>query len=675
MERASPAVSRFPPNRPVRRRSPVSGVRAIVRSHGEPLHLCMLSEPTPELLALQEAVVGRYSIERELGRGGMGIVFLARDVALERPVAIKLLPLPLAGDERMRARFVREAKTAARLSHPNIVPIHSVEEHADVVFFVMGFVDGETLAARVRRGGPLDARDGSRLIQELAWALAYAHSAGVIHRDVKPDNVMIERASGRAMLTDFGIAHAADGRSSTALGEIVGTVQFVSPEQAAGTEVDGRSDLYSLGVTAFFALTGRLPFEATTAAGLLHMHLTQVPPPVATARGSLPPKLCAAIDRCLDKDPAVRFATGEQLAEAIADARGAESQAAPPVRAFLRDRTRTGNELALLFFAAQYLGGFSHMPFGKIALPLGLLGVASVARLVQTARRLLKVGYGFDDVRVALAADAVVRREELNLAHLTPADEARLQKAAGKRAAGVALMIAGALTVGPALSRANNALLLLGAPMFLVGALLLRAAGPMPTRRQPQQLLSRWFDQLWQGRLGKWFFTFAAPSRRSAAVAPPATVGMPTELLLARSAEDLLDALPAPVRAQLEGRRNVIERLRSQIATLREREERLTAAIAQAGESPAATTASGTSGASPALIERRAELTNDLEQSRRDAAARRASAVAALENIRLQFLRLRAGLGSPTDLTADLEAAGEIERQIDAMIEVHEITA
>ena len=141
----------------------------------------------------------------------MGIVVLAHDVALERPVAIKLLPPQLASDDRMRSRFVREARTAARLSHPNIVPIHSVEEHADAVFFVMGFVDGGTLSARIHGAGPLAPRDGAALIQELAWALAYAHSAGVIHRDVKPDNVLIDRASGRAMLTDFGIARAGDG--------------------------------------------------------------------------------------------------------------------------------------------------------------------------------------------------------------------------------------------------------------------------------------------------------------------------------------------------------------------------------------------------------------------------------------------------------------------------------
>src|SRR5215468_4997365 len=156
---------------------------------------------SPELVALQRAVAGRYSIVRELGRGGMGVVFLARDAALERPVAIKLLPPMLALDAEHRARFVREARMAAALSHPHIVPIHSVEEHDDLAFFVMGYVDGETLAARVARRGPLSVSETIRIAQEVAWALAHAHGHGLVHRDVKPDNILIERESGRAVVT------------------------------------------------------------------------------------------------------------------------------------------------------------------------------------------------------------------------------------------------------------------------------------------------------------------------------------------------------------------------------------------------------------------------------------------------------------------------------------------
>ncbi|PYP42176.1 MAG: hypothetical protein DMD43_03940, partial [Gemmatimonadetes bacterium] len=155
-----------------------------------------------EFVELQTAVAGKYTLERELGRGGMGIVFLARDVGLDRPVALKLLPPYLAAQSGFKDRFLSEARLAARLSHPNIVTIHAVEEHDDLVFFVMAYIRGETLTQRVERTGPLSAPQATRLLQEVAWGLGYAHANGVIHRDVKPDNILIEQASGRAMVAD-----------------------------------------------------------------------------------------------------------------------------------------------------------------------------------------------------------------------------------------------------------------------------------------------------------------------------------------------------------------------------------------------------------------------------------------------------------------------------------------
>ncbi len=154
----------------------------------------MAEAATTEFLALQEAVAGRYSIERELGRGGMGIVYLARDVALDRPVAIKLLPPHLAAAPDSRERFLREARTAGKLSHPNIVPIHLVEERGDLVYFVMAYVDGESLGERIRRRGALPPSQAVRIVQEVAWALAYAHKEGVVHGDIKPDNILLEKA-------------------------------------------------------------------------------------------------------------------------------------------------------------------------------------------------------------------------------------------------------------------------------------------------------------------------------------------------------------------------------------------------------------------------------------------------------------------------------------------------
>src|SRR5579872_5699960 len=226
-----------------------------------------------EFLALQTALAGEYSLERELGRGGMGVVYLAREVQLNRLVAIKVLPGALAERPELRERFLREARLAASLSHPNIVPIHRVSEAAGFVFFVMAYVDGETLGERLRSAGPLSPAAATRMLREVAWALAYAHGRGVIHRDVKPDNVLLEKSTGRALVTDFGIALATDDDATP--GRVMGTAQFMSPEQATGSAVDGRSDLYSLGVVGYLAVSGRLPFDAESLAVLLAKQVSE----------------------------------------------------------------------------------------------------------------------------------------------------------------------------------------------------------------------------------------------------------------------------------------------------------------------------------------------------------------------------------------------------------------
>ncbi len=212
-------------------------------------------------VGFQQALAGRYSLERELGRGGMGIVYLAREVRLDRLVAIKLLPPHLAAHAPLRERFLREARTAARLSQPNIVQIFSVDEVGGFVFFVMAYVNGETLAHRVATRGALAPAEAARILREVAWALAYAHAQGVVHRDVKPENILLEQGMGRALVADFGIARLAHASGKTGVGEVLGTPEFMSPEQIAGESVDGRSDLYSLGAVGYYALSGRPPFE------------------------------------------------------------------------------------------------------------------------------------------------------------------------------------------------------------------------------------------------------------------------------------------------------------------------------------------------------------------------------------------------------------------------------
>lgn len=262
-------------------------------------------------------LVGQYALEREIGRGGMGIVYLARDLKLERQVAIKTLPPHLATDHTIRERFIREARTAARLSHPNIVPIHRADELAGQVFFVMGFVEGDSLAQRIRAKGRIAPSEVVRVLRDVASALAYAHSRGVIHRDVKAENILLEHSTGNAVVTDFGIARLAEAAPLTATGQVLGTVHYISPEQVNGEAVDARSDIYSLGIVGYFALSGRFPFDAELASAVLVAHVTKVPPPLSTVAPYVPQALAAIIDRCIAKDPAARFQTGTELAAAL----------------------------------------------------------------------------------------------------------------------------------------------------------------------------------------------------------------------------------------------------------------------------------------------------------------------------------------------------------------------
>src|SRR3954468_7427764 len=263
-----------------------------------------MTHPSSEFLDLQAALAGEYSLERELGRGGMGIVYLARDVQLNRDVAIKVLPTELASTPAARERFVREARMAAGLSHPHIVPIHRVGEAGGFVFFVMSYVEGETLGERLRTKGPLPPAEATRVLREVAWALAYAHGRGIVHRDVKPDNILLEAGTGRALVTDFGIAYGGkDPGPDTDPGKIMGTAHFMSPEQAASEPLDGRSDIYALGVVGYLAVSGRLPFESPSVPALLVRQATEAAPSVTHAAPGLPPALAQAIDRCLERDP------------------------------------------------------------------------------------------------------------------------------------------------------------------------------------------------------------------------------------------------------------------------------------------------------------------------------------------------------------------------------------
>jgi hypothetical protein len=287
--------------------------------------------PLAERLA--HILEGAYEIEGEIGRGGMGVVFSARDLALKRRVAIKVLPPELAFRQEIKTRFMREAQTAARLSHPHIVPIHAVGDEGGLVYFVMGYVDGESLAARLRRRHALPAEEVRRITKETSDALGMAHAMGIIHRDVKPDNILLEGTRRRVMVTDFGIAKAlsqAGPGTLTGTGIAIGTPHYMSPEQAAGErEIDARSDLYALGVVAFEMATGELPFHAPTVPGILMKQISEVPPDIKRMRPDMPDDLAACIMRCLEKDPAARWPTAESLVRALESRTGGPYH--PPV--------------------------------------------------------------------------------------------------------------------------------------------------------------------------------------------------------------------------------------------------------------------------------------------------------------------------------------------------------
>jgi len=265
------------------------------------------------------AVAGLYEIEAQIGRGGMAVVYRAVDARLKRKVALKVLPPDLAFRPEVRTRFLREAEMSARLSHPHIVPIYSVDETEGLVYFAMGLVEGESLAARLAREPRPPVGFVRRVLAEVAEALHYAHQQGVVHRDVKPDNILIEAGSERAVVTDFGIARAAEGdQRLTVTGIAVGTPAYMSPEQAMGErEVDGRADQYALAIVGYQMLAGELPFQATNTPAMLMKHLSERPRPLAQLRGDLPPDLVDALERALAKGREERWPDAHAFAEAL----------------------------------------------------------------------------------------------------------------------------------------------------------------------------------------------------------------------------------------------------------------------------------------------------------------------------------------------------------------------
>jgi serine/threonine-protein kinase len=613
--------------------------------------------PTTELLDLQAALAGEYSIQRELGRGGMGVVYLARDVQLDRDVAIKVLPAHLASDPAARERFLREARMAARLSHPHIVPIHRVSEASGFVFFVMTYVEGETLGERLRARGPLPPMEATRLLREVAWALAYAHGRGIVHRDVKPDNILLEAATGRALVTDFGIAHGG-ADAVTDPGKIIGTAHFMSPEQAAAEPLDGRSDIYALGVVGYLAVSGRLPFESSNLPALLVRQATENAPSVTRAAPGLPPALGVAIDRCLAREPNERFVDGEALAAALAPSVEMRPALPPTLRAWLSAR----NPLLVPYLA--WSGGFGTLTLANLIAwvtgnrpdgPADIVLLAAITSLpllpivgfhVNQAYRQFRSGHTLADLRAAL--DVARREREEREALARDETEPRAYRLLRLATIGSATWLA--VTVGLLLQGTihenRTALFFIFGPVLttmLLGAVS-NALGVqfIPTRiRQWWQTGIR--DRLWNNRVGAWLARRLGAPEQSRAVG--GGVFRPTESVLGLAAAELFESLPSAYREQLNELPAIVASLEARAAEARAEMELVAATESSASDA-------------------------DVLAARRGAAkAHLAESVAALESIRLDLLRLHAGASDLAPLTTLMDAAGRIGEDIHRLAE------
>jgi serine/threonine protein kinase len=270
---------------------------------------------------LQAALGDEFTVRTLLGEGGFAAVFRVRDKRGRRDVAVKVLDLGLTPSPSLAERFVREARTIARLEHPHIVPIYKVGGHRnEVLYIVMRCVNGASLRQLLEKRRRLSVRDAARIARQVADALGYAHGHGVVHRDIKPDNILLD-SKGHVLVSDFGIAKAAQEASTqlTTEGMVVGTPQYMSPEQATGERVDTRSDIYALGIVLYQMLAGAPPFDGEWAPSILMKQATAVPTPIQRVRSDVPAELAAVLDRMLAKDPAERYQTVDEASRALVE--------------------------------------------------------------------------------------------------------------------------------------------------------------------------------------------------------------------------------------------------------------------------------------------------------------------------------------------------------------------
>lgn len=618
---------------------------------------------TPDQLTqwqLQDAIGERYALERELGRGGMGRVWLARDLRLDRPVAIKLLHPHLAADPAARECFLREARTAAGLAHPHIVPVLGVESRGDTTFLVMAVIDGETLGARVRRRGPLPSAEVERVTREVGWALGYAHSRGVIHRDITPENILLERGTDRALLVDFGLAGVIAGEAQGA----VGTPGYLAPEVIRGDQATPASDVYALAAASWYALSGTPPFGGNSAGEILARHLVQPLPDLPLAAHGASRRLVDALHHCLQKDPESRPADVASMLAALDRAAPTVTLAPAMVEWFTRwERIRVGYAIATPVIALQLLlmmelylerGGYmlvlaagGSWILATIVVPLAAHLAAELASLHRLAMR----GLGIADIRAAwahwtAALERTHRSEGLPplagrvVFDLTVVGVATI--AIGFVLAAIALP----LLVAPGERGATRiALMALGSWVFLGTAAGLSINFLAPgVRLNPQGVWRRLSERFWRGPLGGLLARVARGGLSPRAAGASSTIHRNTELVLGLAIETLWSALPDEARRHHPDVPRVTATLQHGAEELREMITRLREACdALPPHHPEVPPVDG--------------VLHQLERQHREA-------VAQLESLRLHLLRSVSARAITTDLTAELAAAREAERLV-----------
>lgn len=611
----------------------------------------MLDATDEHALALQDALAGVYSFERELGRGGMGTVYLAREVALDRLVAIKVLHPALAEQPEARARFLREARTGARLAHPNIVPIYAVGEAAGTVYFVMAYVDGESVRTRLHRDGPIAPEEVARLLRDVGSGLAHAHAVGVLHRDVSLDNILVERGTDRALLADFGIAAEIDAAGTSAL---IGTPAYLAPELIQGEPPSPRSDLYALGIAAWAMLTGRLPFPDADPAQVLLQQVTAPIPPLRDAAAGTPRRIRDAVERALCKDPADRPADVEEWL------RGLDAHQAPPTLALPLQRwVHRWSGIRVFYAMGASIVAMLSIAMGHPSLGTGGVLQALIALLAQgflllpivllihgainwrLLRGLARAGYGIEDLRLAQVqhreAQQRQRRQPVSTASRIVLDLTLIALGLWILAN---ILVTGAGRHGYLLAtfemyRFWLGILRWGHVVFWSGLGLLVLSPPF--RASGRGWLSRQVDRFWSSIRGAAVFQAASlflPRGRAAAH----TLHRPTELVLDLAIEDLWEALPRGERRRM---REVPEVARG----LRRRAGEVRAVLHHLEQSPV-------------------RGSDETEELRARLQLRERGAIDALERLRVGLLELSGHATSPRDFSRILDQAATLQAEL-----------